>query len=164
MTWLDFVVILLVVAGAVLEARRGAVCAVIDCLGMGLLVWVAGTQYKSLAAGLAISELTCYLLLFVIGAVLLIVLSTVLDAVLKWDVGGIENVVGGILGVLTGYFFAHGVVSSFVVSHGSDWPPYARSMLASECYNYSTYRAVIGALQGLGGGPRIVDQINEANK
>jgi hypothetical protein len=159
MTWLDFVVILLIVAGGVLEAHRGLVCAVIDCAGMGLLVWLLAAGHRALSAGVGISPSLGYLLLFIFGTVALIVTSTVADLLLKWDAGGMETAAGGILGVAAGYFLAHGVVSAFVVGYGHHWPPYSSSLLASECYNYRTYHTIITALQGLGGGPRIVDQV-----
>ncbi len=159
MTWLDFVVILLCVAGGVLEARRGLVCGVLDLAGIALSVHLASSLHTGLADAIGVSHLTAYIALLLALVAAVVVLSTVADALLKWDAGGIEAVAGGFLGLIAGYLLAHGVVGLFIVGWGEEYAAYSGSLLAKEVYNFSTYHAVLTALRNLGTGPRVVDQV-----
>lgn len=160
MTWLDVTTVALLVVVGVVEAKRGATPAAIDLtvvlLGVGLAKTLTGTL-----GAIVGSETTTFLALSIVSVVVAAVLSVVVDAFTKWDIGPFDAAAAGVLGAVTGLALAHVAFHAATLHGGAVAGVAGSSLLVSEVYDLRTIHALGDMMRNLGSGRRIVDDVKE---
>ena len=163
MTWIDVASVALFVVVGYAESKRGFSPAVLDLLLVLLGLNVAKLLAGALQASLG-SQTVAFAVLFLVVVVVTAVLSTIFDTYTKWEIGPYDKTVAAVLGAVTGLAVAHGLYYAMALHGSGGHALVARSMLAPEVYDLRTLHAIGSMFQHLGGGPRIVDEVNKQQK
>jgi uncharacterized membrane protein required for colicin V production len=161
MTWLDVIAVALFVIVGVVEAKRGFFPALVDlCL---VLVSVNLAKMLAPSAASAVGSNAAGFGVVVFGLIAITaVASTLVDVYAKWDIGPYDSLAGGVLGAVTGLAVAHAVYHLAQLKGAEGHALVARSLLAPEIYDLRSLHALGDMLRGLGGGPRITDQVRKS--
>jgi len=155
---IDVALVVLVVAGAVLEARRGFGRALFDFVA--LLVAVRGVSLLAppvasalhIAKDVPANEAIWYGILFVVvGGILVFLGKLAYDATLI-SLDTLDPLLGGVLGIGAAVVIGHVIVKALAVSAGIGGTPpevLATSPLGMEFYRFVTYHKVIDFLASL---------------
>ncbi len=160
MTWLDLLTIIICSAVAVIEATRGFTAALLDLIGVVVVLHVAGAVRPALGAT-ETAQTVSFLVVVVVGSGVVVACSTLIDKYTKWDIGPFDRALAGLLGVGTGIALSHAAFDAVLLAAGSQHPAFAQSLLRAEIYEFRTAKALAQYLQHLGGGERVVDQVKK---
>jgi uncharacterized membrane protein required for colicin V production len=146
MTWLDFLTLALCLVIMVIEVKRGAICAIIDAIGIWTALKIAAVSYRGIASP-QMSEVAAYLTVFLVITVAVIVVSTLLQRQWKSDIGPFDSTVAGAIGLFSGLCFAHVAFGAAFLHYGAEYEAFASSVFRSQVYEL---HALKGFLQFMG--------------
>lgn len=160
MTWLDLVTIVICSAVVVVEAARGFVPAMIDLIGVLVLLSMAGGGGVGVS-GPSPGRAGTYLAIVVVGAAVIATASTLFNKYTKWDIGPFDRALAGLMGVGTGIALSHAAFDAALLAYGASHPALAHSLLRAEVYEFRTAKAIANALRNLGGGKTAVEEARD---
>lgn len=163
MSWLDLLTVALFVVLAFVEARRGATPAAVDLVLSVIGVGVAKGTASQAGVHLG-SEAAGFLAIFAAVVVGTGVVSWLVDAYTKWDIGPYDSAVAGVLGAITGLVLAHGAFHAALAAGGSLAEVAKGSALVSEVHGLRTLHALGDILRNLGGGKTITEKVREQQR
>ena len=149
MTWLDFLTIALCVLIVVIEVKRGAVCAIIDTVGVWLALKIAAFSYEGISSA-QFSDSAAYLTIFLVLVAATVTISTLLQRQLKSDLGPFDSTIACALGLLVGLFFSH-IAFGFTHLHfGENYQAYAASALRGQVYELHAVKGFLNFMHRIG--------------
>ena len=146
MTWPDFVTIVLVIGIGAIESKRGFVPAVIDMIGMVLVLSIVGSVYRNMVSP-TFTAGNAFLVALIIGIIVLGVISTLAKRYTQIDIGSFDSALAGIFGLVTGLIISHAVFHYVIISEGAQSATYVGSVMAGQVYEL---RAVHSFLDFMG--------------
>ncbi len=149
MTWLDFLTIALCVLIMVIEVKRGAVCAIIDTVGVWIALKIATFSYQAIASP-QFSYAAAYLTIFLVIVAVTATTSTLLQRQLKSDLGPFDSAIACALGLLIGLFFSH-IAFGFIHLHfGETYPAFASSVFRGQVYELRALKGFLRFMHRIG--------------
>ena len=149
MTWLDYLTIGLIVLFVAIEIKRGAICAIIDFVGIWVALKIAAATYKGLASP-TFSYTAAYLTVFLVLAAVTIVISYLIHNQWKSDMGSFDSAVASGLGVLIGLCFAHVAFGAGHLAYGFNAQVMAESVFRAQVYEFHAAKGFLLFMSNIG--------------
>ncbi len=149
MTWLDYVTIGLIVIFMVIEVKRGAICAIIDAVGIWVALKIAAVSYKGLASE-SLSQTWAYLIVFLVLSAATIVISYLIHNQLKSDLGAFDSAIAAGLGIFVGLCFAHVAFGAGHLTHGLNSEVMANSLFRGQVYELHALKGFLLFMSEIG--------------
>ena len=149
MTWLDGLTLAFIAIFVFVEVKRGAVCAIIDTVGVSIALKIATASYQGLASA-SFSLVAAYLTVFLVLAAAAIAFSTVLQMQLRSDLGPFDSTVAGCLGVFVGLCFAHIAFGASILHFGPAYKPLMESVFVGQVYRLEGLRGFLDFMGRIG--------------
>ena len=146
MTWLDFLTLALCLVIMVIEVKRGAICAIIDAVGIWTALKIAAVSYRGIVSP-QMSNTAAYLTVFLVLTVVVVVVSTLLQRQWKSDIGRVDSSVAAALGIFSGLCFSHVAFGAAHLQYGPEYDAFVNSVFRSQVYEL---HALKGFLQFMG--------------
>lgn len=153
MTWLDFLTLALCLVIMVIEVKRGAICAIIDAVGVWTALKIAAVSYRGVASP-QLSHTAAYLLVFLVITICIVIVSTLLQRQWKSDIGPFDSTVAAALGLFVGLCFSHVAFGAAHLHYQPGAPGYealASSAFRSQVYELHALKGFLNFMHGIGG-------------
>ncbi len=149
MTWLDYVTIGLIVLFIFIEVKRGAICAIIDTVGIWAALKIAAVSYRGLASP-TFSQTAAYLTVFLVLAAVTIVISYLIHNQWKSDMGTFDSAIASAFGILVGLCFAHVAFGAGHLAYGLNGEVMANSLFRAQVYELHAAKGFLLFMSNIG--------------
>jgi|LSQX01.1.fsa_nt_gb uncharacterized membrane protein required for colicin V production len=149
MTWLDFLTLALCLLIMVIEVKRGAICAIIDAVGIWTALKIAAVSYRGIASA-QLSNAGAYLTVFLVLVALVVVVSTLLQRQWKSDIGPFDSTVAAALGIFSGLCFSHVAFAAVFLQHGPEYQAFVESVFRSQVYELQSLKGFLHFMGRIG--------------
>ena len=149
MTSLDFLTVALCVLIMVIEVKRGAICAIIDTIGIWIALKIATFAYPGISSP-QFSPSAAYLTIFLVLVAVTVTISTLLQRQFGSDLGPLDSTIACVLGLLVGLFFSH-IAFGFTHLHfGENCQAYAASAFRGQVYELHAIKGFLNFMHRIG--------------
>ncbi len=149
MTWLDFLTIGLCLIMMVIEVKRGAVCAIIDTVGIWIGLKIAALSFQGMSSP-QFSQSAAYLTIFLVFAAVTIVISSLVQRQLKSDLGPFDSTIAAVLGLFVGLCFSHVSFGFSALHFGVEYKAFADSAMRGQVYELHAIRGFLDFMSRIG--------------
>lgn len=159
-TWLDILLLIILLVGAVWEFRRGFGRAIFDLVSILIAFFLAKTYYPLLGNCIKVSSIhaancaIAFQVMFIPILTILLILADLAYGNMLFSMDIFEKLFGGICGFAVGFMLAHALVFGIWIGSGmphEDGKCIANSTgISQEFLTYKAYHNALGSLENIG--------------